>query len=282
PAQRPQGQKKGEEASRAVSSCIKRIGPRCSTVAFVPISEWTGDNVPEPGADMPWSEGWKITRDGGEAGGTDGGWWGEKASTPSAGICTHRAWLHDSLLTGCVLATLDRRLPPTGPAGQPCARPPDACSNAVKSVELHHEASSEAPSGMMQAPVPKTRLRKMFVGAVWLVTPKMTHHWKELASVLQCYSGAGYLSAGVPCGGFSRNPHRLRVSRRWIIVLGNFGGGPEILEMCSCCCRCYGSSAVAMVSSRQWTRRQREQARSHSLPGELRKLIGHCPKTCHP
>lgn len=50
----------------------------------------------------------------------------------------------------------------------------------VKSVELHHEALSEALPGDSVDFYVKNLL-KMFIMAVWLGTAKMIHQWKHLA-----------------------------------------------------------------------------------------------------
>ncbi|KAF3825570.1 hypothetical protein GH733_005552 [Mirounga leonina] len=39
-------------------------------LAFVPISDWNGDNMLEPNANMSWFEGWKVTHKDGVATGT--------------------------------------------------------------------------------------------------------------------------------------------------------------------------------------------------------------------
>ena len=56
----PYSQKKYKEI-KEVSTYIKKIGYNRDTVAFVPISGWTGDNVLEPSANTPWFKDWKFT-----------------------------------------------------------------------------------------------------------------------------------------------------------------------------------------------------------------------------
>ena len=55
----------------------------------------------------------------------------------------------------------------------------------VKSVEMHHEALSEALPGDNVGSMSRTCLTKMSVVAMWLVTAKMIHPWKLLASHLR-------------------------------------------------------------------------------------------------
>uniref|UniRef100_A0A8C9CMV6 Eukaryotic translation elongation factor 1 alpha 1 n=1 Tax=Phocoena sinus TaxID=42100 RepID=A0A8C9CMV6_PHOSS len=66
----PYSQKRYEEIVKEVSTYIKKIGYNPDTVAFVPISGWNGDNMLEPSANMPWFKGWKVTRKDGNASGT--------------------------------------------------------------------------------------------------------------------------------------------------------------------------------------------------------------------
>ncbi|VFV33669.1 Hypothetical predicted protein [Lynx pardinus] len=61
--------------------------------------------------------------------------------------------------------------------------PPVSVTTEVKSVEVYHEALSEPfPGGTMLASMSRTYLSKMFAKVMWLVTAKMTHQWKQLAS----------------------------------------------------------------------------------------------------
>ncbi|EHB13399.1 Elongation factor 1-alpha 1 [Heterocephalus glaber] len=55
----PYSQKRYEEIVKEVITYIKKIGYNPDTVAFVQISGWNGDNMLEPSADMPWFKGWK-------------------------------------------------------------------------------------------------------------------------------------------------------------------------------------------------------------------------------
>ncbi|KAF4795897.1 hypothetical protein TURU_088570 [Turdus rufiventris] len=145
----PYSQKRYEEIVKEVSTYIKKIGYNPDTVAFVPISGWNGDNMLEPSSNMPWFKGWKITRKDGSASGTT------------------------------LLEALDCILPPTRPTDKPLRLPlqdvykiggigtvpvgrvetgvlkpgmvvtfaPVNVTTEVKSVEMHHEALSEALPG---------------------------------------------------------------------------------------------------------------------------------------
>ncbi|KAG5210657.1 hypothetical protein JEQ12_015851 [Ovis aries] len=145
----PYSQKRYEEIVKEVSTYIKKIGYNPDTVAFVPISGWNGDNMLEPSANMPWFKGWKVTRKDGNACGTT------------------------------LLEALDCILPPTRPTDKPLRLPlqdvykiggigtvpvgrvetgvlkpgmvvtfaPVNVTTEVKSVEMHHEALSEALPG---------------------------------------------------------------------------------------------------------------------------------------
>ncbi|KAF3831799.1 hypothetical protein GH733_000611 [Mirounga leonina] len=145
----PYSQKRYEEIVKEVSTYIKKIGYNPDTVAFVPISGWNGDNMLEPSANMPWFKGWKVTRKDGNASGTT------------------------------LLEALDCVLPPTRPTDKPLRLPlqdvykiggigtvpmgrvetgvlkpgmvvtfaPVNVTTEVKSVEMQHEALSEALPG---------------------------------------------------------------------------------------------------------------------------------------
>lgn len=54
----------------------------------------------------------------------------------------------------------------------------------AKSDEMHHEALSEALLGDSVG-LSRICLSKIFIVALWLVIEKMTHYWKQLASVLR-------------------------------------------------------------------------------------------------
>ncbi|XP_036947942.1 elongation factor 1-alpha 1 isoform X3 [Acanthopagrus latus] len=158
-------QKRYEEIVKEVSTYIKKIGYNPDTVAFVPISGWNGDNMLEPSPNSPhckqtqqtspccpqmsWFKGWKINRKDGNASGTT------------------------------LLEALDAIQPPTRPTDKPLRLPlqdvykiggigtvpvgrvetgilkpgmvvtfaPVNVTTEVKSVEMHHEALTEALPG---------------------------------------------------------------------------------------------------------------------------------------
>nr|XP_055173028.1 LOW QUALITY PROTEIN: elongation factor 1-alpha 1-like [Nyctereutes procyonoides] len=146
----PYSQKRHEEIVKEVSTYIMEIGYNLDIVTFVPISGWNGDNMLEPSADMPWFKGWKVTHKDGKASGTT------------------------------LLGSLDCTLPLTRPTDKPLHLPlqdiykiggigtsvpvgrvengvlksgmgvtfaPVSVTTEVKSVEMHHEALSEALPG---------------------------------------------------------------------------------------------------------------------------------------
>ncbi|XP_057587997.1 elongation factor 1-alpha 1-like [Hippopotamus amphibius kiboko] len=147
----PYSQKRYEEIVKEVSTYIKKIGYNPDTVACVPISGWNGDNMLQPSANMSWFKGWKVTCKDGNASGTT------------------------------LLEALDCILPPTRPTDKPLRLPlqdiykiggigigtvpvgrvdtgvlkpgmvvtftPVNVTSEEKSVEMHHEALSEALPG---------------------------------------------------------------------------------------------------------------------------------------
>uniref|UniRef100_A0A8C7K555 Elongation factor 1-alpha n=3 Tax=Salmoninae TaxID=504568 RepID=A0A8C7K555_ONCKI len=141
--------KRYEEIVKEVSTYIKKIGYSPDMVAFVPISGWNGDNMLEASPNMTWFKGWKITRKDGSSSGTT------------------------------LLEALDAIQPPSRPTDKPLRLPlqdvykiggigtvpvgrvetgmikpgmvvtfaPVNVTTEVKSVEMHHEALTEAMPG---------------------------------------------------------------------------------------------------------------------------------------
>lgn len=58
-----------EEIKNKVKSYIKKIGYNPTSVPFVPISGWNGDNMLEVSDKMGWFKGWKVERKEGNADG---------------------------------------------------------------------------------------------------------------------------------------------------------------------------------------------------------------------
>jgi len=145
----PYSQARFEEITKEVSNFIKKVGYNPAAVAFVPISGWHGDNMLNTSANMGWYKGWEITRKEGNAKGTT------------------------------LLEALDAIIPPARPTDKPLRLPlqdvykiggigtvpvgrvetgiikpgmvitfaPNQLTTEVKSVEMHHEALSEAVPG---------------------------------------------------------------------------------------------------------------------------------------
>lgn len=145
----PYSEGRFNEIQKEVSNYIKKIGYNPKAVAFVPISGWNGDNMLEPSEKMGWYKGWAIERKEGSASGKT------------------------------LLQALDSILPPTRPTDKALRLPlqdvykiggigtvpvgrvetgilkpgmvvtfaPNPITTEVKSVEMHHEALSEALPG---------------------------------------------------------------------------------------------------------------------------------------
>merc|ERR1712133_148512 len=145
----PYSQARFEEIQKEVSGFIKKVGYNPAAVAFVPISGWHGDNMIEASSNMPWFKGWKVERKDGNASGTT------------------------------LLEALDSIIPPQRPTDKPLRLPlqdvykiggigtvpvgrvetgvlkpgvvitfaPNNLTTEVKSVEMHHEALTEALPG---------------------------------------------------------------------------------------------------------------------------------------
>jgi elongation factor 1-alpha len=65
----PYSEKRYDEIKGEISNYIKKTGYVPSSVAFVPISGWHGDNMVEPSEKMPWYKGWSVERKEGNASG---------------------------------------------------------------------------------------------------------------------------------------------------------------------------------------------------------------------
>ncbi|XP_049455294.1 elongation factor 1-alpha-like [Epinephelus fuscoguttatus] len=137
------------EVVKEVSAYLKKVGYNPKAVAFVPISGFHGDNMLEPSENMPWYKGWSISRKEGDASGKT------------------------------LFQALDSILPPERPTKKPLRLPlqdvykiggigtvpvgrvetgilkpgmvvtfaPPNLTTEVKSVEMHHEALTEALPG---------------------------------------------------------------------------------------------------------------------------------------
>ncbi|XP_003384809.1 PREDICTED: elongation factor 1-alpha [Amphimedon queenslandica] len=147
--QPPYSEARFNEIVKEVSSYIKKIGYNPKAVAFVPISGWVGDNMLEASDNMKWFKGWDIERKEGNASGKT------------------------------LFNALDSILPPKRPTDKPLRLPlqdvykiggigtvpvgrvetgilkpgvvvtfaPSGLTTEVKSVEMHHEALTEALPG---------------------------------------------------------------------------------------------------------------------------------------
>ncbi|XP_020733749.2 elongation factor 1-alpha, oocyte form-like [Odocoileus virginianus] len=138
-----------QEITKEVSAYIRKIGYNPATVAFVPILGWHGDNMLEPSTNMPWFKGWRVELKEGNA----------------AGVTLLEAL--DSILSPTRPVNKPLRLPlqdvykiggigmvPVGrvetgflKAGMMVTFAPSGLTTEVKSVEMHHEALSEALPG---------------------------------------------------------------------------------------------------------------------------------------
>jgi len=145
----PFSEERYNEIVKEVSSYIKKIGYNPKQVPFVPISGWHGDNMLEPSEKMPWYKGWEVER-------------GDKTVAGKT-----------------LLEALDQVQPPSRPTDKPLRIPlqdiykiggigtvpvgrvetgiikpgmvvvfaPTGVTTEVKSVEMHHEALTEAVPG---------------------------------------------------------------------------------------------------------------------------------------
>merc|ERR1712048_229949 len=145
----PYNEKRFTEIQTEVSNYVKKVGFNPKPVAFVPISGWHGDNMIEPSTNMPWYKGWQK----------------ELKEGKFKGLTMFEA--------------LDSIVPPTRPSKKPLRLPlqdvhkiggigtvpvgrvetgiikpgmvvtfaPAGITTEVKSVEMHHQALTEALPG---------------------------------------------------------------------------------------------------------------------------------------
>uniref|UniRef100_A0A2I2YYA9 Elongation factor 1-alpha n=1 Tax=Gorilla gorilla gorilla TaxID=9595 RepID=A0A2I2YYA9_GORGO len=126
--------KRYEDIVKEISAYIKKIGYNPDTVAFVPISGWNGDNMLEPSANMPWFKGWKAL---------------DCILPPTRPTDKPlRLPLQDVYKIGGIGTVLVGRVE-TGilKPGMVVTFAPVNVTTEVKSVEMHHEALSEALPG---------------------------------------------------------------------------------------------------------------------------------------
>ncbi|EHH19518.1 hypothetical protein EGK_02189, partial [Macaca mulatta] len=144
-------EKRYDEIVKEVSAYIKKIGYNPATVPFVPISGWHGDNMLEPSPNMPWFKGWKV----------------EPTPRPVGGIQSQALLVSrlcpriscPSILSGPAfpshpISSAGIGTVPVGRVETGILRPgmvvtfaPVNITTEVKSVEMHHEALSEALPG---------------------------------------------------------------------------------------------------------------------------------------
>ncbi|CAH8519014.1 unnamed protein product [Schistosoma turkestanicum] len=142
-----------KEIIKEVSGYIKKVGFNPAAVPFVPISGWHGDNMIEKSPNMPWFKGWDIAK------------------------TKEGKSLSDSGHT--LIDAIDKMEPPSRPTNKPLRIPlqdvykiggigtvpvgrvetgiikpgmvvtfaPQGLTTEVKSVEMHHEALTEALPG---------------------------------------------------------------------------------------------------------------------------------------
>lgn len=142
-----------KEIVKEVSGYIKKVGYNPATVPFVPISGWHGDNMIEKSTNMPWFKGWEITRTKDGKTVTDTGFTLLEAldkMEPPARMTDKplRIPLQDVYKIGGI-GTVPVGRVETGiiKPGMVVTFAPQGLSTEVKSVEMHHEALTEALPG---------------------------------------------------------------------------------------------------------------------------------------
>merc|ERR1712108_2862 len=132
-----------------VSSYIKKIGYNPVAVPFVPISGWHGDNMLEASTKMPWFKGWAVERKEGKGSGTTLLEALDNIAPPSRPTDKAlRPPLQDVYKIGGIgTVPVGRVETGTIKPGMVVTFAPAGLSTEVKSVEMHHEALTEALPG---------------------------------------------------------------------------------------------------------------------------------------
>merc|ERR1712127_301206 len=142
--------KRYEEIKGEVSTYVKKIGWNPVAIPFVPISGWAGDNMVEQTANMTWYKGWnKETKEGGKASGHTLLEALDAINPPSRPTDRPlRLSLQDVYKIGGI-GTVPVGRVETGiiKPGMVVTFAPAMISTEVKSVEMHHEALTEANPG---------------------------------------------------------------------------------------------------------------------------------------
>ncbi|XP_035229216.1 elongation factor 1-alpha-like [Stegodyphus dumicola] len=142
----PFSESRFEEIKKEVSAYIKKIGYNPATVPFVPISGWNGDNMLEPSTNMPWYKGWAIERKGSKADGKT-----LLQALDAMEPIKHGTRFPEIYKIGNFLGigTVPVGRVETGvlKPGTVVTFAPANITTEVKSVEMHHEALTEAVPG---------------------------------------------------------------------------------------------------------------------------------------
>ncbi|GFU54386.1 elongation factor 1-alpha [Nephila pilipes] len=145
----PFSESRFEEIKKEVSTYIKKIGYNPATVPFVPISGWNGDNMLEPSTNMPWYKGWAIEKKGSKSDGKTLLQALDAMDPPSRPLDKPlRLPLQDVYKIGGI-GTVPVGRVETGiiKPGMVVTFAPCNLTTEVKSVEMHHEALTEAVPG---------------------------------------------------------------------------------------------------------------------------------------
>uniref|UniRef100_A0A3Q3VK22 Elongation factor 1-alpha n=1 Tax=Mola mola TaxID=94237 RepID=A0A3Q3VK22_MOLML len=145
----PYSENRFQEITKEVSTYVKKIGYNPTTVAFVPISGWHGDNMLEPSEKMGWFKGWSIERKEGNASGKTLIEAIDAITPPSRPTDKPlRLPLQDVYKIGGIgTVPVGRIETGTLKAGMVVTFAPCNVSTEVKSVEMHHESLAEAFPG---------------------------------------------------------------------------------------------------------------------------------------
>ncbi|KAI0218368.1 Elongation factor 1-alpha 2 [Lamellibrachia satsuma] len=145
----PYSEARFEEIKKEVGQYIKKVGYNPDTVAFVPISGWHGDNMLEGSPKMPWFKGWKVKKASKDVGGNTLMDALDNVDQPKRPTDKPlRLPLQDVYKIGGI-GTVPVGRVETGimKPGMIVTFAPCNLTTEVKSVEMHHQALTEASPG---------------------------------------------------------------------------------------------------------------------------------------
>nr|WIW78608.1 elongation factor 1-alpha [Tristoma integrum] len=145
----PYSETRFNEIKKEVQGYIKKVGYQPLAVPFVPISGWQGDNMIEESKNMPWYKGWEVERKDGKFSGKTLVDALDNIQQPERPINKPLRLPLQDVYKIAGIGTVPCGRVETGviKPGITVTFAPSGHSSEVKSVEMHHQALTEAGPG---------------------------------------------------------------------------------------------------------------------------------------